>query len=175
MFFIQELVNNNLVKNNHIIILWNVLQVIGFQNSTSQPGLILKSSSKITLGLIIGETRYLTRYQSPLAKCFASRFDCSGLTSAALRNLEVSPVWFLLLLATWRIENSALRLIMGFDNFDICPQVLRLLNDQNQMVSKRCEELNRVLVLTLARSIRITGVLGSKVGVKIGAARWSFF
>jgi len=31
MFFIQKLVNNNLFKNIHIIILWNVLQVIGFQ------------------------------------------------------------------------------------------------------------------------------------------------
>jgi len=34
MFVIQKLVSNNLIKNNHIIILWNVLQVIGFQNSS---------------------------------------------------------------------------------------------------------------------------------------------
>jgi len=34
VFFIQKLVNNNLLKNNHIIILWNVLQAIGFQNSS---------------------------------------------------------------------------------------------------------------------------------------------
>jgi len=34
MFFIQKPVNNNLFKNNHIIILWNILQVIGFQNSS---------------------------------------------------------------------------------------------------------------------------------------------
>jgi len=77
MFFIQNLVNNNLFKNNHIIILWNVLQFIGLQNSSGfllssisrrifasqlglvlRVGLILKSSSKTTLGLIIGETRY---------------------------------------------------------------------------------------------------------------------
>jgi len=77
VLFIQKLVNNNLFKNNQTIILWNVLQFIGFQNSSgflfnsisrrifaSQLGLILKvsltrkSSSKITLGLIIGETRY---------------------------------------------------------------------------------------------------------------------
>jgi len=54
MFFIQKIVNN-LFNNNHIIILWNVLQVIGFQKTqfpTSQPGLIfrvgliLKPSSK---------------------------------------------------------------------------------------------------------------------------------
>jgi len=70
MFFIQKLVNNNLFKNNRIIILWNVLPVSGFQNPngvfefpTSQLGLILnvglvlKSSSKITLGPIIGEAR----------------------------------------------------------------------------------------------------------------------
>jgi len=34
MFLIQKLVNNDLFKNNHIIILWNVLQVIGIQNSS---------------------------------------------------------------------------------------------------------------------------------------------
>ena len=33
MFFIQKLVNNNSLKNNRIIILWNVLQAISFQNS----------------------------------------------------------------------------------------------------------------------------------------------
>jgi len=33
MLFNEKLINNNLFKNNHIIILWNVLQVIGFQNS----------------------------------------------------------------------------------------------------------------------------------------------
>jgi len=34
MVFIQKLVNNNLFKNNHIIILWNVLQFIGLPNSS---------------------------------------------------------------------------------------------------------------------------------------------
>jgi len=77
MFFIQNLVNNNLFKNNHIIILWNVVQFIDLQNSSVfllssisrrifasqlglvfRVGLILKSSSKTTLCLIIGETRY---------------------------------------------------------------------------------------------------------------------
>jgi len=33
MFFIQKLVNNNLFKNNHIIILSNILQIISLQNS----------------------------------------------------------------------------------------------------------------------------------------------
>jgi len=77
VFFIQKLVNNNLFKNNHTIILWNVLQFLDFKNSSGflfnsisrrifasqlglnfRVGLIRKSSSKITLGLIIGETRY---------------------------------------------------------------------------------------------------------------------
>jgi len=34
MLFIQKLVNSKLSKDNHIIILWNVLQVIGFRNSS---------------------------------------------------------------------------------------------------------------------------------------------
>ena len=33
ILFIQKLVNNNVLKKNHIIILWNVWQVIGFQNA----------------------------------------------------------------------------------------------------------------------------------------------
>nr|CAB3263735.1 mediator of RNA polymerase II transcription subunit 23-like [Phallusia mammillata] len=56
-----------------------------------------------------------------------------------------------------RIESTALRLIMGFENFVINPQLVRLFNDQKQIVSRDSEELNRVLVLTLARSIYITG------------------
>ena len=32
--FIQKHINNSLFKNNHTIILWNVLQVIGFKNSS---------------------------------------------------------------------------------------------------------------------------------------------
>jgi len=59
MFFIQKLVNNNLFKNNHIIILWNVLQVIGCRHHQSTKPYLkgrahIKSSSKIMLGLIIG-------------------------------------------------------------------------------------------------------------------------
>jgi len=88
VFFIQKLVNNNLFKNNHDNFLWNVLQVIGFQNSSgvfeSCDGLRLgkfyryqstrvyfqgKAFIKIILknqarsyyrgGLVIAETRYL--------------------------------------------------------------------------------------------------------------------
>jgi len=58
MFFIKKLVNN-LFKNNHIIILWNILQVIGCRHHQSTKDYLkgrayIKSSSKITLGLIIG-------------------------------------------------------------------------------------------------------------------------
>jgi len=63
MFFIQKLVNNNLFKNNHIIILWNVLQVIGCRRHQSTRTYFkgrahIKIIIEITLGLIIGETRY---------------------------------------------------------------------------------------------------------------------
>ena len=68
MFFMQTLINNNLFENNHIILLWTVLQVINYQSPLStkaylRVGLTLKSSSKITpglslrVGLMIGETR----------------------------------------------------------------------------------------------------------------------
>jgi len=54
MFFIQNLVNNNLFKNNHIVILWNVLQFIGLQNSS---GFLLNSISRrifaSQLGLVL--------------------------------------------------------------------------------------------------------------------------
>nr|XP_009858310.1 mediator of RNA polymerase II transcription subunit 23-like isoform X1 [Ciona intestinalis] len=57
-----------------------------------------------------------------------------------------------------RLESTALKLIMGFDNFGIKPQLVRMFNEQKQsIVSQKSEELNRVLVLTLARSIHITG------------------
>uniref|UniRef100_H2YVM2 Mediator of RNA polymerase II transcription subunit 23 n=1 Tax=Ciona savignyi TaxID=51511 RepID=H2YVM2_CIOSA len=58
----------------------------------------------------------------------------------------------------FRLESTALKLIMGFDNFGIKPQLVRMFNEQKQsIVSQKSEELNRVLVLTLARSIHITG------------------
>ena len=51
--------------------------------------------------------------------------------------------------------------MLGFGNFDIKPQLMRFVNDKKQeqrhFVSQMSEELNRVLVLTLARSIHITG------------------
>ena len=63
----------------------------------------------------------------------------------------------------FRIENAALRLMTGFGNFDIKPLLMRSVNDkkpeQKLFVSQTSEELNRVLVLTLARSIHITGKL----------------
>jgi len=68
MFFIQKLVNNNLIKKSY----HHPLECLAGHRSfrltqfpTSQLGLILrvwlilKSFSKITLGLVIGETRYL--------------------------------------------------------------------------------------------------------------------
>jgi len=49
----------------------------------------------------------------------------------------------------------------GFGNFDIKPLIMRSVNEKKQeqklFVSQTSEELNRVLVLTLARSIHITG------------------
>ena len=46
---------------------------------------------------------------------------------------------------------------MGFGNFNIKPQLVHAVAEKKQFVSQTSEELNRVLVLTLARSIHITG------------------
>ena len=57
------------------------------------------------------------------------------------------------------VEASALRVIMGFGNWEMHPQVSRISSDTNKeiLVSSDSEELNRVLVLTLARAMHITG------------------
>lgn len=55
------------------------------------------------------------------------------------------------------VESTALRMITALSNADVKPQLSRFTNEPNQIISKESEELNRALVLTLARSIHITG------------------
>lgn len=58
------------------------------------------------------------------------------------------------------VESTALRLITGLGSAEVQPQLSRLLNEPNRpgFLSGDSEELNRALVLTLARSMHITGV-----------------
>lgn len=57
------------------------------------------------------------------------------------------------------IESTALRLISGLGSSEC--QILK--DAKTSVVSQNSEELNRVLVLTLARSIHVTGVVGNDI------------
>lgn len=55
------------------------------------------------------------------------------------------------------MESTALRLITGLGNNEVQPQLSRFLSEPKTLVSAESEELNRALILTLARSMHITG------------------
>ena len=55
---------------------------------------------------------------------------------------------------------TALRLITGFNSIDVHTQLSRILTESKQLVSAESEELNRALVLTIARAIHVTGISG---------------
>ncbi|ELT94621.1 hypothetical protein CAPTEDRAFT_178592 [Capitella teleta] len=57
------------------------------------------------------------------------------------------------------VESTALRLIMGLGSGEVQPQLSRVLNEPKTLtlLSSESEELNRALVLTLARSLHVTG------------------
>ncbi|XP_050057825.1 mediator of RNA polymerase II transcription subunit 23-like [Aphis gossypii] len=62
------------------------------------------------------------------------------------------------------VESTALRLITGLGSNEVQPQLSRFLSEPKTLVSAECEELNRALVLTLARSMHITGTSASQEG-----------
>lgn len=55
------------------------------------------------------------------------------------------------------VESTALRLITGLGSAEVQPQLSRFLSEPKTLVSAESEELNRALVLTLARSLHVTG------------------
>lgn len=55
------------------------------------------------------------------------------------------------------LESTALRLITGLGSGEVQPQLSRSFSEPKPLVSVESEELNRVLVLTLARAIHVTG------------------
>ena len=58
------------------------------------------------------------------------------------------------------VESTALRLIMGLGSAEVQPQLSRIFNENKNppvFLSQDSEELNRVLVLTLARAMHVTG------------------
>ncbi|KAL1455985.1 hypothetical protein WDU94_000744 [Cyamophila willieti] len=55
------------------------------------------------------------------------------------------------------VESTALRLITGLGSSEVQPQLSRFISEPKTLVSSESEELNRALVLTLARSMHIIG------------------
>lgn len=57
------------------------------------------------------------------------------------------------------MESTALRLISGLGNAEVQPQLSRMFTEQNRtgFLSTESEELNRALVLTLARAVHVNG------------------
>ena len=57
------------------------------------------------------------------------------------------------------VESTALRLIMGLGSWEVQPQLSRVFSETKTSVlfSSESEELNRALVLTLARAMHVTG------------------
>jgi mediator of RNA polymerase II transcription subunit 23 len=56
------------------------------------------------------------------------------------------------------VEMTSLRLITGFNSIDVQTQLSRLISESKTLVSNDSEELNRALVLTIARAIHVTGI-----------------
>ena len=58
------------------------------------------------------------------------------------------------------VESTALRLIMGLGSSEVQPQLSLVSNEPKTIVllSSESEELNRALVLTLARAMHVTGM-----------------
>lgn len=65
--------------------------------------------------------------------------------------------WFLFLSLSWSVESTALRLITALGSSEVQPQFTRFLNDPKTVLSAESEELNRALILTLARATHVTG------------------
>ncbi|KAJ8687549.1 hypothetical protein QAD02_023343 [Eretmocerus hayati] len=61
------------------------------------------------------------------------------------------------------VESTALRLITGLGSAEVQPHLSRFSSEPKTLVSADSEELNRALVLTLARSMHITGTGGDSL------------
>lgn len=59
------------------------------------------------------------------------------------------------------VESTALRLITALGSSEVQPQFTRFLNDPKTVLSAESEELNRALILTLARATHVTGKIYS--------------
>jgi len=60
---------------------------------------------------------------------------------------------------TCSVESTALHLIMGLGSWEVQPQLSRIIVEPKSVVliSNDSEELNRAMILTLARAVHVTG------------------
>lgn len=65
------------------------------------------------------------------------------------------------------VESTALRLISGLGNAEVQPQLSRMFTEQNRpgFLSTESEELNRALILTLARAVHVNGECEKVMGM----------
>ncbi|MEQ2188391.1 Mediator of RNA polymerase II transcription subunit 23, partial [Goodea atripinnis] len=66
------------------------------------------------------------------------------------------------------VESTALRLITALGSSEVQPQFTRFLNDPKTVLSAESEELNRALILTLARATHVTGAFHSGFSIVYG-------
>ena len=66
---------------------------------------------------------------------------------------------FVAIYVYFSMESTALRLITGLGSFEVQPQLSRIFNEPGRpgFLSNESEELNRALVLTIARAMHVTG------------------
>ena len=59
------------------------------------------------------------------------------------------------------VESTALHLIMGLGSWEVQPQLSRIIMEPKSVVliSNDSEELNRAMILTLARAVHVTGIV----------------
>lgn len=62
-------------------------------------------------------------------------------------------------LPPFSVESTALRLITALGSSEVQPQFTRFLSDPKTVLSAESEELNRALILTLARATHVTGTV----------------
>lgn len=79
--------------------------------------------------------------------------------SCVLVHLSISSMPFFQLAALLSsVESTALRLITALGSSEVQPQFTRFLSDPKTVLSAESEELNRALILTLARATHVTGI-----------------
>lgn len=80
--------------------------------------------------------------------------------SCVLVYLSISSMPFQLVALLSSVESTALRLITALGSSEVQPQFTRFLSDPKTVLSAESEELNRALILTLARATHVTGITG---------------